>query len=281
MTRKSKVRPPFASEADLAKVVIAWLRDAGWTIFQEVEHHGDIADIVATRAGKVAVVECKLHLNPEVLHQADRWLTRAHFAWAAAPERRSTSDAWRFAQTACRKLGIGLLGVESHERWRDVTTAGSPTRFETYVETAVLVRVDAAEQKVDGVKLLATLRPEHETYAEAGSPTGHRWTPFRETERDVVAYVKTHPGELARDVLRVVPHHWRSKAPAGTLLALIRRGIITGIRAENGKGGARLFPVAPIVEALPAPAPQPVPTPAPLSPPTRKRSRVWQKGTPS
>lgn len=303
MSKRAKTAPPFASEADLAKVVIAWLRAEGWIVFQEVEHRGDIADIVATRDGKVAVIECKLHLNLEVLHQADRWLPRAHFAWAAVPERKTSSDAWRFAQTACRSLGIGLLEVESRERYRQ-RDGGAWTEFETYVETKVQVRVLAMEQMKGGASLLATLQPEHQTYAEAGSPTGHRWTKFRATERDVMAFVKANPGQFARAVLKVVSHHWKSKNPAGTLLVLIRRGIVKGIRVEIGKGGARLFPVevtseynadeaieiqapVPIVPAAPAPTAiatssrptSSTATPSP-TPRTRQRVRVWQtRGT--
>lgn len=279
----------------MAAVAVAWLRAAGWVVYQEVEYRGDIADIVATRGEEVAVVEAKLALGLTVLAQGDRWKGRAHFIYVATPGY-SARVARSFGATVCRALGLGLLEIDppffEHEAGR-VRVAAEPVRDENAAHGA----------------LLATLRPEHETYAAAGSPTGHRWSTFRESERNLVAYVIEHPGELAALVMKKIKHHWRGSSPQSTVMALIRRGVITGIRAELGAGvvggsrGARFFPVAPAVEVAPAAplapgldvasvpdggsAPKP-PAAAPRAPasstaissPTtsrRRRSRTWRR----
>ena len=232
-------RADFASEADLAKVVITWLEAAGWAVFQEVEERGDVADIVATREGVVAVVECKMHLNLDLLWQTLRWRDRAHLAWAAVPPCRKNWDAFRAAAIACRATEVGLLEVRPAE---DMTHRRT-SRHEVAFMPQVRERVPPVHQPHDGAKLLGVLRPEHQTYAAAGSPTGHRWTPFRATERDLTAYVREHPGVLARDAVKAIHHHWQGKAPHGQAVQCIRSGFMPGLRAEVDGRQVRLYPV--------------------------------------
>lgn len=219
----------FASEADMAKVVVDSLRRDGWTVYQEVEAAQGIADIVATRGEQVAVVEAKLTLGLTVLGQAHRWKGRAHLVWVAVPAYLARASRG-IGGVICAALGLGLLEVSAP--WDE----GDLGR----------IRV-ATEPKQDtgaGVsKLLAVLRPEHQTYAEAGSPTGHRWSKFRESERNLLGYVSAYPGELAKEVMGKIQHHWRGKHPHASVLKLVRRGIIKGIRIEEHRAGVRLYPV--------------------------------------
>lgn len=64
------MKPNFATEAELAKVVTTWLRTDGWSTFHEIECRGGRADIVAVRHGLVWLVETKLRAGLEVLAQA-------------------------------------------------------------------------------------------------------------------------------------------------------------------------------------------------------------------
>jgi hypothetical protein len=231
----------FATEADLAAVVVGWFRAAGATVYQEVEHRGGVADIVAVRDGVLTVVECKLGMNLHVLEQAHRWVGRAHRTYAAVPALAATTRHHnRFAGKVCGALGIGILEVvvpisDEAGRVRIATPAA---------EHAVVARPDG---------LASVLRPEHETFAAAGTSGGPRFTPFRATAVALAGYVATHPGVGIREALRAVPTHW-AKLPSMTWVAgLIGRGIVPGCRVEGAGKQRRLYPTdAPLVEHEPA-----------------------------
>lgn len=262
-------RGGFSSEAALAGVVVAWLRASGHRVFQEVEHEGAVADIVATRGEEVTVVECKLGMSLSVLEQAHRWLRRAHRVYAAVPFYADTTrEHGRFARVICETLGIGLLEVVtpvSDEAGRVHLILESPLR----------------EPEASRRPLLSVLCPEHETYAAAGSPTGHRWTPFRATEQALVAYVTAHPGVLAREAVKAIKHHWPARSATGRALVLIRSGVIHGVRIEGSAREIRLFPEATpapeIASTTPCCTPSP-PATAPVAPPTSPQpSRTWEE----
>ncbi len=266
-TRSRADRTGFESEAELAKVVVDWLRAQGWTVFQEVEHRGAIADIVATRGEDVAVVECKLGVNLAVLDQAHHWLGYARFVFAAVPSY-GNGSLRPFFSVVCEAIGLGLLTI-------------SPPFFEH--QGRVIVTRDAKPTRVSTTMLRDRLRPEMVDYAAAGSPTGKRWTRFRETEKLLLAYVTAHPGELAKTAVAAIAHHWRGKKPHASALAWIHRGVIGGIRAEESREGARLFPIVegaapqpPPAETTAAPAAASPRPPAPLTTHRiRRRRRRW------
>jgi hypothetical protein len=65
-------------ETDIARPVVAWLQAQGWTVYQEVQHQGCVADIVAVRGPLLWVIECKAQLGLAVLGQALGWQGHAH-----------------------------------------------------------------------------------------------------------------------------------------------------------------------------------------------------------
>ena len=81
-------------------------------------------------------------------------------------------------------------------------------------------------------RLVDVLCPEHQTFAEAGSPTGARWTPFKATARDLLALVTAEPGITPKAALARIKHHWRGKNAHAQAVGRIRGGLIEGIRIE-------------------------------------------------
>lgn len=243
----------FKTEAELAAAVVADLRAAGFEVYQEVEGIGGVADIVAVRAGRVRIVECKLAFGAEVFGQAWGWKPAAHELFIAAP-RRGRGNGGFFLQAAATALGIGILEVFR--------------TFEGLVK--VVERADARDQNGDPTKLLASLRKEHQTYAAAGSPTGHRWTRFRESEKNLIAHVRAHPGALTRDAMKAISHHWRGKYPTSRVRVLIERGIITAVRIEESPEGTRFYPVEAAAPANPSERPK-------TSPPSPQTARVVRR----
>ena len=102
--------PWTKTEATLAAVLVDDLRSRGWSVYQEVEALGAVADIVATQGPCLWVIEAKVSLGVGVLSQARRWVGQANLvSCAVAPGR--TSDARRFAMDAAAAFGIGVLEV--------------------------------------------------------------------------------------------------------------------------------------------------------------------------
>ena len=103
------IRPKVA-ETDVAKVVVAWLRNQHWDVHQEVAPGGGgspRADIVGVQGRRLYVVEVKTAFSLAVVEQAMGWLRSAHYVSVAVP-------AWtvngagrgvisRVAKTLCSK----------------------------------------------------------------------------------------------------------------------------------------------------------------------------------
>lgn len=200
-------------ETDIARPVVAWLAAQGWTVYQEVEHSGRVADIVATLGPLLWVIECKAQLGLAVLGQALGWQYRAHLVSVAGPAlpQRSAEIAFHALLVA---RGIGCLIVR-----------GGGLRVDEHR------RPDLTRRLVPGLR--AALRPEHQTWAEAGNASSSRYTPWRATVDAVERYVVEHPGATLREVLGAVQTHYSSdKVARATIAAQIRSGLIAGLRCE-------------------------------------------------
>lgn len=210
------------SEVDLARPVVAWLRAQGWRVYQEVQHCGAVADIVATRGRLLWAIEVKATLGLAVVGQAMGWRPYANLVSVAGPARPQRAARLAF-DALLRASAIGCLivrdpGYPGHE-W--VTVAADP---------------DLARRTVPSLR--AALRPEHETWAEAGAATstGARWTPWKATVQEVTRYVAEHPGATLREVMEAVPHHYSSRSVArATISHQIRSGLLAGLRIEGGR----------------------------------------------
>jgi Holliday junction resolvase-like predicted endonuclease len=209
---------PDFSEADLAKKVVAWLREQEWKIYQEVEGGGGVADIVATRGPLVWVIECKKTLGLSVLSQAYKWRYHAHFVSIAVP---MTKKRWleQSAEVFMRDYGIGCLRVDvKGQYYRDVEVAEDPKLFRTRYAK----------------KLRESLCEEHRTFAQAGTNRGGHWTPFKRTCGYLVDMV-TRPGNngmLLHEAIKKLEHHYVSdKSAVASLKHLIEKG---GVKALEG-----------------------------------------------
>jgi hypothetical protein len=205
------------TEVDFARGVVGWLREHKWTVYQEVALHGGVADIVATQGRLVWIIECKTALNLGVIEQADRWMGCAHYRSAAVPPARR-----RHTELVCRIFewrGIGLMHA-SH---------GSATEV-------VAPRLDRQARFVQRTRDM--LRPEQQTFAEAGSSGGY-WSPFKETCRNILEAVREEPGVEMPRLLALVKHHYRSN---GTARACIPKWIVAGAvpGVELRREGSRL-----------------------------------------
>ncbi len=213
------------SEQELASVVVGWLGEQGWDVYQEVTvRGGPRCDIVATQGPITWAIECKTSFGLGVLDQAFYWRGRANLVSVAVPY--SHSD---FGRRVAREYGIGILhviakSVREHERprlWR----------------------------RVEG-KLRQILRDEHKTYAPAGNADASYFSPFKATCRNVSDFVRRNPGAPLKQVIDSIGHHYASTASARQHIRhWIEAGKIEGLALR--REGRQVFVDLAIVESSP------------------------------
>ena len=217
-------RPGYSltTEADLAAVVVAWLRDAGWRVYQEVQvhTHGRCADIVAVQGSIVWVIESKLSLSLDVVEQALKWQGNAHYVSVAVPHgiRRSQNlfDHNLIHEVLTWK-GVGLILVEE-------------TGAAEFIHPLLRRRINAHP-------LRDALRDRQQDYAPAGNANNQHWSAFKETCETVATAVRDRPGQETSELLSRVKHHWKTTTAEGNLFQLGQHGGIPGVemRYENRK----------------------------------------------
>ncbi|HEY8097148.1 MAG TPA: hypothetical protein VIE65_13780 [Methylobacter sp.] len=212
MVRKFRPKQPIL-ETEVAASVVAWLEGNNWDVYQEV----DAIDIVAVRGSLIWAIECKTTMGFDVLEQAIRRRSLVNSVFVATPPK----DKSRVAKLACSVSGIG---------WIVVTR--SYLNIECY---------PAFQRRITG-NLRSQLRPEHKTFSKAGSPTGKRWTPFKETCRGFIAVIESCPGIELKEALKRFKHHYKSdSAAARSLSEYILSGVIKGIRMEQQGRSIQLY----------------------------------------
>lgn len=205
----------MGAETALGRAAVAWLKEKGFEVYQEVELHYR-ADIVGVRGDDVAIIECKTTLGLDVIAQADEWRPHVHFRFVCVPYARF-SRAREFALKICRERGIGILEVER----------GAAHKFR---------RCDAVRNaSANTAALVARLREEHKTACEAGSQGGH-WTEFRATCKALRDLVDKEPGIELKVAVDKITHHYASRRGAiQTLKERLGRGVVPGVRIDDAR----------------------------------------------
>ncbi len=228
------------SEVAIGKPVIAWLQRDGWDVFQEVQPSGgSVADIVAVKDNTTRVIELKSSLSFELLAQASHWRLRATEVYVAVPHAKR-SDGRNMAMHVFKSYGIGIFEVHD------------PSHLEAYGEDNPADRARVLLQctpdpSADGSYFLGKLRPEHKTFAEAGSSSGGHFTEFKATCERLRQTVAKDPGITVRGAVLVTKHHYSTNKSAQVHLGkLIEKGVIKGISAKRDASTAkrelRLYP---------------------------------------
>lgn len=208
------------TEVELAKVVVSWLKDWGWEVYQEVGLHrgGRRVDIIAVIEPKIWFIECKMSYGMKVLEQAFRWINSAHYVSVAVPYTREFSDNC-LARKLHSIIGLGLIQVSLD----DADEIISP-RF---------------NRKANTKRVLNALCEEHKHFTEAGSNYGGYFTAFAGTKKRFIQIVKSNPGISMKEILKKMgdEHHYASTVTAKTALAMwVRKGIIPEVnRVRDGR----------------------------------------------
>jgi len=205
------------TEKEIAKIVIAWLKNQHWVIYQEVQQYmyGPVADIVAVQGKILWVIETKTSLTFKLIAQVQRWKMNAHYVSVAVPSAKLDSGRL-FAEHVLKWQGIGLFTVAGNE-----------------VGERIAPKLNRYAYKS---RLIKKLKPEQQYWAEAGNANSERWTPFAETCRNIVRIVQRSPGITAKELIDGTRTHYSTPASARTcIIKWAREGIIRGIRIDESR----------------------------------------------
>ena len=191
----------FSTETELAKTVIAWLRNMDWEIYQEVQcgSGGPIADIVALRDGITWAIECKLSMSLALLEQAHEWCGRANYTSIACPYKHLKGHS--FAREVMKHFGIGHLSIQG-------------AQYTSMENRSVDERMKARFFRKTPESIKKWLNESQKTFSEAGNSCGSRWTPFAQTCANILEFVKQNEGCSLSDVMKRLKHHYASPASA-------------------------------------------------------------------
>lgn len=211
------------TEIVLAARVVAYLGEQGFEVYQEVTGGGCACDIVGKRGPVLWAIECKQSMGAAVLEQAGGWVGQAHMVSVATlPSPRGNSPVFHYY---LRGHGIGWLNVSEY----DVRERVAPSLRRR-------IRTDKGS-------LVTLLREEHKTYLAAGTSSGTRYTPFRDTCHRVAEAVKLTPGITLKELLTPGAFHYANRASAASGIAhWIGKGVIAGVRVERDGKVLRLYP---------------------------------------
>ena len=214
---------PIAEEVQIGRVLVPWLRDQGWEVYQEIQisAYSHILDVAATRGPVLWAIEMKRHFTWKLLEQAARWTRQANYVSVAVPEGTGTMS---IQGRVLNLFGIGSL--------RLVPGPGT-----------IIEEVKPALRRTVGTRLRRSLRDEHKTFAEAGNSACRRWSPFKATCEEAAGYVLAHPGCRMKELVDDIHHHYRSTATARTALAKwIDQGLVDGVEARREGRSVFLHP---------------------------------------
>lgn len=215
----------FDSEQDLAGLVVAWLTEQHWDVYQEVStgYSESRADIVAVQGPLSWIMEVKTCLSLDLMAQATDWLGRANFVSIAVPLAKN-SRSRAFAGQILRDRGIGLIECDA--------TAG--------VHQAKAPKLCRKVVRPIG----EYLHEAQKTMAPAGSARGGYHTPFAATCLAVTRFVTSNPGCTMRELVDGIEHHYGCDGTARSCLNhWLGTAKIVGVERRHEDGQWRLFPV--------------------------------------
>jgi len=227
----------FKKETELARIIIRYLQEIGWEIYQEVQvsSFSSIADIVAVQNNLIWVLECKLSLSLDLISQAENWKSCSHYVSIVIPYKPYIHGKRKGRDLALRILrdyGIGCFTVQKHDKdWYGDSSA-----------TIAQIEEPKLNRKALTNYIRNSLTEEQKYWAEAGNAQKLRYTPFQDTKRQVISYIKNNPGCTFKELIDNIKHHYVSDTSAITSLRQwINIGIISEIYINDTTKQHRLY----------------------------------------
>lgn len=207
------------TEADLAKYVVQYLEEAGWTTYKEVCFSEGVIDIVAIKGHVIWGIETKLSFTTDVLEQALTRLPFCHYVSVAVKRNESWKDIGIVKRHFCKEFGIGVLTLRTYDRYRGHIEDAVETA--AWVDELVKPKLNRNKTHRANPKYIARLREnlfEDQKTSVAGSRAGGHITHYQRTVRMVREYLTEHGPKTMREIVAAVKHHYSSDAAARSTL---------------------------------------------------------------
>lgn len=214
------MKEKWANEKELAREVINYLKNDGWTTYPEIK---DI-DIVATKQDnncknglRIIGIECKKHFNLTVLAQAHSKKIFVDQIFIAVSKGRKNNEY--FGLSIAKKFNLGVFFVNKAAFSQKVKM-----EFEPIVNERSYGNIDHL------------LQPEAENYAEAGQAGGRQWTSFKQTTNLLINYIKENNGIELNEAIKNIKHHYSSfNSAKNALKKMIETNVIKEIKLIENK----------------------------------------------
>lgn len=233
-------------EADLAPLVVQFLQQQGYEIYQEVRLGGvgaSIVDVIGKRGNLLHGVELKRNLSLSVIRQAHRNREDVHFSSVAIAARRHPlyghvirNENRNFAIDVCRDYKLGVFEVFLEEdKITETVPAQRITGHEEYVGNTIIPLLHNNQRLNSG-------------YANAGTKGGGYHTPYKEMIKTVKSFIQAHPGcEIISIIAHLGEEHRQSRISyvprSSTLMANLRdiEGQWCIVKTPKGKRANAFF----------------------------------------
>jgi hypothetical protein len=220
-----KVAP--ITEAQVAAGVAAFLIREGWECWPEVELPEGRADIVGVRPFPflphrrcVHIVETKTTWSLTLLEQAVSRKHYAHYVSIAAPTKVNN-----YFRRLCRQEGIGLIRVYARADGEGGWEC-SVDDYRVEHEAPRLLRHKHGDRYFGPHRTLAALHDDQKRFAPGGTAASGYSTPWRRTMDEAAKKVAENPGITAKELARVVQHHYSNTGGA-------RQGFLTWLEKRD------------------------------------------------
>ena len=173
---------------------------------------GGIIDIVTTKGNIITSFEAKTSFSFDVIEQAVKNKSFAHYSYVLIPRTKSRS----FAFQICREYGIGII---------EVLCMNDGKMGQPYQILAPKLNRKISKPKLADWQKLNT----------AGVQSG-RITAFSNTVSEITIHLKRKQGkDLTKNVLSIVKHHYGSLTSAtSSLMTMVNRGVIKDFYFDKG-----------------------------------------------
>jgi hypothetical protein len=221
------------TEAELCAEAVAWLRDEGFDVHQEVESPGGCIDILAVYPDgrRLWAIEGKRHFSFEVLEQALQRKVCAHHVSVLVPR------VSPFHVDVAKRFEIGIiiptrLGPAPFHIAVPAPTSCGPAADEYLGRRYWRITPSRRARSIATVR--QSLCEETRTFGTAGSPSPIRWTWFKAMQREVPRVLKVKGPLTTRALFNELPRHMRTQTLGG-FYACLRKGLVPGIVADTGR----------------------------------------------
>lgn len=225
-------------EEELAKKVIEYFDGTGYEIYQEVETHRGIVDIVLKYSNFIWAIEVKTSLSMSLIEQAYMNKILFNYSSIAYPKAigRGGGTSKKFVFDILKNYGIGAIEIPIKKPPKEYNKL-DVKRYKDFLSIKYFEAEEILKAKFYRKAMIkhVHLYDEQKNFAKAGNSNGKRFTAFQSTKLALIDYVEENPNCKLKDALMKIGHHYSSISSAtNSIRTWINKGVIKEVVLNNG-----------------------------------------------